>query len=59
VYATDSQVTLLPEGGHHITGDVAARLDDAVNGLVQESHLGAPVSAAFDTVPFQQVRCSV
>ena len=59
VYATDSQVTLLPEGGHHITADVGARLDEAVNGLVQEAHRGAPVSAAFDTVPFLQVRCSV
>eukprot|EP01034_Spumella_vulgaris_P018413 gene18413-23521_t len=31
IYATDSQVTLTPEGTYHVQADIAARLDDAVN----------------------------
>lgn len=59
VYATDAQVTLLPEGGHHLSEDIAARLDEAVATLAHESHRTAPSSAAFEPVPFAQVRCSV
>ncbi|HZY18126.1 MAG TPA: NADPH-dependent FMN reductase [Ramlibacter sp.] len=58
VYATDSQVTLLPEGGHHIAEDLAGRLDDAVAQLLAEA-TRPPASPAFETVPFSQVRCSV
>jgi FMN reductase len=59
VYATDSQVTLLPEGGYHIGIDVAARLDEAVRTLVLEHQRDAATSSTFGSVPFAQVRCSV
>lgn len=58
VYATDSQVTLMPEGGHHLGAEVAARLDDAVDTLVREGLHAAPATR-FDPVPFAAVRCSV
>jgi FMN reductase len=58
VYATDSQVTLMPEGGHHLVSDIAARLDEAVEALVHEA-LGPRRSARFEAIPFSQVRCSV
>lgn len=59
VYATDSQVTLLPEGGFHLAQDVAARLDDAVANLALEHSRISVVSGTFDPVPFGNVRCSV
>lgn len=59
VYATDSQVTLLPEGGYHIGQEVSARLDEAVLGLLQEHHRASIVSGTFQPVPFANVRCSV
>src|SRR6478735_11362482 len=37
VYATDSQVTLLPEGSHHFSQDLAERLKEAVWTLVNET----------------------
>jgi FMN reductase len=59
VYATDSQVTLLPENAHHLSADVAARIDEAVNSLVHEHQRPNAVSASFGPVPFESVRCSV
>lgn len=59
IYATESQVTLMPEGGHHVGADVASRLDDAVANLVFEHHRSAAVLTPFRPVPFEQVRCSV
>ena len=59
VYATDSQVTLTPEGAHHLGAEVAARLDEAVEALLHESQRGAPANVVFESVPFAQVRCSV
>jgi FMN reductase len=59
VYATDSQVTLLPEGGHLLGAELADRLDDAVRGLHQENQRALPAAASFAPVPFAQVRCSV
>jgi FMN reductase len=59
VYATDSQVTLLPEGTHHLNEDIALRLDDAVTALLHETQRGAPAAAGFAAVPFSDVRCSV
>jgi FMN reductase len=59
VYATDSQVTLLPEGAHHISGDVSARLDEAVRTLVQEHQRASAASSHFGLVPFADVQCSV
>jgi FMN reductase len=58
VYATDSQVTLMPEGAHYIGPEVAARLDEAVEHLVSEG-LHAPPATRFEPVPFARVRCSV
>ena len=60
IYATDSQVTLAPEGTYHVQADIAARLDDAVNVLVTETLRPSPAQATrFAPVPFSQVRCSV
>lgn len=59
VYATDSQVTLLPEGGHHLGQDIANRLDDAVDVLLHESGRGQPSGGGFEAIPFSLVRCSV
>lgn len=58
VYATDSQVTLTPEGAHHIGVDVGVRLDEAVATLVAEG-LRPPATQGFEPVPFSRVRCSV
>ncbi|MES3003532.1 MAG: NADPH-dependent FMN reductase [Pseudomonadota bacterium] len=58
VYATDSQVTLLPEGAHHIVDDVAARLDEAVASLFAEG-LRMPPTQGFEPIAFSRVRCSV
>jgi FMN reductase len=59
VYATDSQVTLLPEGAHHIAGDVSTRLDEAVRNLVQEYQRASPPLPVFELISFANVRCSV
>lgn len=59
VYATDSQVTLLPEGGYHIAQEIAVRLHDAVVSLVQEHQRASVVSGTFQPIPFENVRCSV
>jgi FMN reductase len=58
VYATDAQVTLMPEGTRHVSLEIAERLDDAVGALVQEIQR-TPVPAAFDPIPFSQVRYGV
>lgn len=58
VYATDSQVTLTPEGAHHIGADIALRLDEAVATLYAEG-LRHPEKAGFEPIEFSRVRCSV
>lgn len=58
VYATDAQVTLTPEGAHHLTTDIADRLDDAVATLLAETQRHAP-TPAFEAIAFADVRCSV
>jgi len=58
VYATDSQVTLMPEGAHHIGIEISGRLDEAVATLVTEG-LRMPATAGFEPVAFSRVRCSV
>nr|WP_205964361.1 NADPH-dependent FMN reductase [Ramlibacter agri] len=58
VYATDSQVTLIPEGSRHVAADIAQRLDDGVNALVQEVQRLQP-RAAFPSVQFSELRYSV
>jgi FMN reductase len=58
VYATDSQVTLTPEGAYQVHADLGRRLDDAAEALATEGLKLAP-RRGFDPVPFSQVRCSV
>jgi FMN reductase len=58
IYAIDSQVTLTPEGAHHIGEDISGRLDEAVATLFTEG-LRMPATAGFEPVPFSRVRCSV
>lgn len=59
VYATDAQVSLLPEGAHHIGEDLGTRLDEAVGALLHEAQRNASASASFAPVSFSDVRCSV
>ena len=60
IYATDGQVTLLPEGGYQIDADIGQRLDEAVDTLVHENLSGSLSNAGrFSPVPFSQVQCSV
>jgi FMN reductase len=58
VYATDSQVILMPEGAHHIGVEISARLDEAVNTLFAEG-LRGPATQGFEPIAFSRVRCSV
>ncbi len=58
VYVTDAQVSLLPEGAHQLTADVASRLDEAVDTLCAEG-FRVPATTGFEPVPFSRVRCSV
>jgi FMN reductase len=58
VYATDSQVTLMPEGAHHIGAEISARLDEAVATLFSEV-ARTPANAGFEPIAFSRVRCSV
>ena len=58
VYATDLQVTLMPEGAHHIGIEISDRLDEAVATLLAEG-LRMPTTAGFEPIAFSRVRCSV
>ena len=61
VYATDSQVTVMPEGAHQVDSELSRRLDDAVDNLAFEGHLHVPVAppaTQFESVPFSAVQCS-
>ena len=60
IYATDAQVALTPEGAYSVGPEIALRLDDAVNVLVNEALRPVLGTATqFPAVPFAQVRCSV
>jgi len=60
VYATDAQVALTPEDAFVVGGDIAARLDEAVDLLITETlRPPAAQSGRFAAVPFSRVRCSV
>ena len=60
IYATDAQVTVTPEGAYSVGPEIALRLDDAVNVLVNEALRPVLGTATqFPAVPFAQVRCSV
>ncbi len=60
IYATDAQVTLVPEGGYEVAPDIGSRLDDAVSSLVADGLVPRPGHRArFAPIAFSQVRCSV
>ena len=60
IYATDAQVTVLPEGGHQLHADIASRLDEGVTTLIADSYREIPaVAGRFAPVRFEDVRCSV
>ena len=64
IFATDSQVTLTPEGSYHVDAGIAARLDEAVEALVTETAKSRALQTSrsagrFAPVAFDQVRCSV
>jgi FMN reductase len=59
VYATDAQVTLLPEGAHQLSDDIGIRLDEAVSTLVREALRPPLADGAFRPIAFADVRCSV
>lgn len=55
VYATDAQITRLPEGGYMLAPDLAARLSSAIDSL-QSSAL--PATGSFASVAFHEVQLS-
>ena len=57
IYATDAQVTHLPEGGGMLHPDVSSRVDVAVQTLLSEALQAR--DAGFAPVRFEQVRLSV
>ncbi len=60
IYATDGQVTLLPEGGYQLDADIQSRVDEAVDTLIHETLAGGLSNAGrFSPIHFTQVRCSV
>ncbi|WP_234195131.1 NADPH-dependent FMN reductase [Pseudacidovorax sp. NFM-22] len=58
VYASDAQVTLVPEGAYHLQEELDARLAEAVQTLAAEG-LNLPTQRGFAPVAFSSVRCSV
>ncbi len=58
IYATDSQITLTPEGAYQVHNDLAERLDEAADVLATEG-LKLPPKTGFESVSFSDVRCSV
>ncbi|MET3516001.1 FMN reductase [Pseudacidovorax sp. 1753] len=58
VYASDAQVTLVPEGAYHLQEELDARLAEAVQTLAAEG-LNLPPQRGFAPVAFSSVRCSV
>lgn len=60
IFATDSQVTLSPEGSYHVTPEIGARLDAAIAILLSETLDPSLAHASrFASVHFSQVQCSV
>ncbi|RDI22791.1 NADPH-dependent FMN reductase [Pseudacidovorax intermedius] len=58
VYASDAQVTLVPEGAWQLQEELDVRLAEAVNTLAAEG-LHLPPVHGFAPVAFSSVRCSV
>ena len=60
IFATDTQVLLSPEGSYEVAPEIGARLDAAVEVLLNEALTPSLAHAGrFAPVPFSQVRCSV
>ena len=58
IYATDAQVTVTPEGAYSVGPEIALRLDDAVNVLVNEA-LRPVVAPPRSSRPCPLLRCDV
>jgi len=58
VYATDSQISLTPDGAHRVHDELSRRLDEAAEALAAEG-LKLPATHGFEPVHFSRVRCSV
>ncbi len=58
IYAVESQVALLPEGGVQLAAEIGERLDAGVHALATQLRHGA-ADTTFGPVAFSQVRCSV
>jgi FMN reductase len=59
VYASDSQVTLTPEGAYVLNAEIDARLEEAVGGLYSEGLKLSRINNGFEPIAFSRVRCSV
>ncbi len=65
VFATDSQVSLTPEGAYLVNEELELRLNDAADNLAAEGlpprrpHLAIAPTAGFEPIHFSRVRCSV
>lgn len=60
IYATDAQVTSIPEGAYLVGPEITGRIDEAVNVLITETLRPSHAQAGrFEPVHFSQVRCSV
>jgi len=60
IYATDAQVTSIPEGAYLVGPEITSRIDEAVNVLITETLRPQHAqSGRFEPVHFSQVRCSV
>jgi FMN reductase len=60
IFATDAQVTLLPDGSYLVDKSIGQRLDDSVDLLIAEAPKPLSIFAGrFAPIAFDQVRCSV
>lgn len=60
IFATDAQVTLLPDGSYLLDKSIGQRLDDSVDLLIAEAPKPLSIFAGrFAPIAFDQVRCSV
>jgi FMN reductase len=60
IFAIDAQITLSPEGSYSVAPEIGARLDSAVDLLLNDTRNHSLAHAGrFASVHFSQVRCSV
>ena len=57
VYATDSQISLTPDGAYRVHDELSHRLDEAAEVLAAEG-LKLPATTGFEPIHFSRVRCS-